>query len=333
MGVDTHAAQGSVGTVGLRVLLANVIAEVGIVVTGGLVRLTGSGLGCPTWPECTDGSLVPVPTQSEGFHKFIEFGNRLLTFALLVAAVAALVVVVRPWLARRFPSLPRVGQGGPVRRPLVWLAAGGLAGIAGQAALGGLTVLLDLHPATVAAHFMLSMVMVALAFILYRRAGEDGDAPVHIIVRRELRWVGVTIVVSSVVVLGLGTLVAGSGPHSGDADAAARFDFDVRMVSWLHADVVMLFLGLAVAFLLGARLTDAPGRVTRAGVLLLAAVGAQGAIGYAQYFAGVPVGLVSVHMLGACLVWIASLNVLLTTRERGVDAAHSLRVDVSDRFA
>jgi cytochrome c oxidase assembly protein subunit 15 len=152
--VRRSASVGAVGVVGRRFLLANLVAEVGIVVTGGLVRLTGSGLGCPTWPECTDGSLVPVATQSQGFHKFIEFGNRLLTFAVLVAAVTALVVVLRPWIARRWPGLPGAGDPGLVRRPLVWLAAAGIAGIAAQATLGGVTVLLDLHPATVAAHFL-----------------------------------------------------------------------------------------------------------------------------------------------------------------------------------
>ena len=306
-----------VGRVGRRFLLANVIAEVGIVVTGGLVRLTGSGLGCPTWPECTDGSLVPVPTQSEGVHKFVEFGNRLLTFAVLVAAVAALVVVLRPWLARRFPQLPAVGAAGVARRPLVWLAVAGILGIFAQAALGGVTVLLDLHPATVAAHFLLSMAMIAVAFVLYWRSGEPGDRPVAVIVRDELRWLAWAIVVLAAVVLVLGTVVTGSGPHSGDADVIARFDLDVRMMSWLHADVVLLFVGLAVAFWLGARLTDAPLRARRAATLLVLACVAQGAIGYSQYFTGVPVGLVSLHMLGACLVWLGSLGVLLSTRRRG----------------
>jgi len=305
-----------VGVVGRRVLLGNVIAEVGIVITGGLVRLTGSGLGCPTWPECTDGSLVPVPAQSEGFHKFIEFGNRLLTFAVLVAAVAALVVVLRPWLARVRPTLPGVGDPAAVRAPLVWLAVGGVAGIVGQAALGGLTVLLDLHPATVASHFLLSMVMIALAFVLYWRSGETGDGPPIVVVQRELRWVAGTIVVLAAIALSLGTLVTGSGPHSGDAEEIARFSLDVRMISWLHADVVLVFLGFSVAFLLGARLTSAPNRVQRAGLLLIAASVAQGAIGYAQYFTGVPVALVSLHMLGACLVWLAALGVWLSTRDR-----------------
>jgi cytochrome c oxidase assembly protein subunit 15 len=313
-------AVGTVGTVGRRILLANVVAEVGIVITGGLVRLTGSGLGCPTWPECTDNSLVPVPTQSEGFHKFIEFGNRLLTFAVLVAAVAALVVVLRPWLAKRFSGVAWLGEPGTVRRPLVWLAVGVNLGIVAQAGLGGITVLLDLNPAVVAAHFLLSMAMIAVSYLLYRRGSDAGDRPVVVVVRQELRWVAYALVVLCVAVLVLGTVVTGSGPHSGDADEIARFGLDVRMVSWLHADMVMLFLGLALAFTLGARLSGAPGHATRAGLALLAACLVQGAIGYTQYFTGVPVPLVSLHMLGACLVWMATLEVLVSTRRRGVDA-------------
>ena len=155
-----------------------------------------------------------------------------------------------------------------MRPPLVWLAVGGVAGIVGQAALGGLTVLLDLHPATVAAHFLLSMVMIALAFVLYWRSGEAGDGPPIVVVRPELRWVAFTIVVLAAIALVLGTLVTGSGPHSGDADEIARFDLDVRMISWLHADVVLVFLGFSVAFLLGARLTNAPEpRATRGAAL------------------------------------------------------------------
>lgn len=308
---------GAVGTVGRRILLANVVAEIGIVVTGGLVRLTGSGLGCPTWPECTDESLVPVATQSEGFHRFIEFGNRLLTFAVLVAAVAALLVVLRPWLAGRLPGARRLGAPGPVRPPLVWLAVAVVLGIVGQAVLGGITVLLDLHPATVAAHFLLSMAMIAVAYLLFRRASDAADRPVTLVVRRELRWVAFALVLLGVAVLVLGTVVTGAGPHSGDADVVARFDLDVRMMSWLHADVVLLFLGLAVAYTLGARLSDAPATAVRAGTALLLASAGQGLIGYTQYFAGVPVSLVSMHMLGACLVWVATLEVLISTRRRG----------------
>jgi cytochrome c oxidase assembly protein subunit 15 len=309
--------QSAIGTVGRRLLLANVVAEVGIVVTGGLVRLTGSGLGCPTWPECTDGSLVPVTGQSEGVHKFIEFGNRLLTFAVLLAAVAALLVVLRPWLARRLPGVPRLGPPGIVRRPLLWLATAVAVGIMGQAILGGITVLLDLHPATVAAHFLLSMAMIAAAYVLFRRASDPGDRPVTVVVRPELRWLAIALVLIGVLVLVLGTVVTGSGPHSGDSEVVTRFDLDVRMISWLHADVVLVFLGLALAFTVGARLAQSPRQVSRAGVALLLASVFQGAVGYTQYFTGVPVPLVSLHMLGACLVWIATLEVLLSTRRRG----------------
>lgn len=308
---------GAVGTIGRRILLANVVAEVGIVVTGGLVRLTGSGLGCPTWPECTDDSLVPVPTQSEGFHKFIEFGNRLLTFAVLVVAVAALIVVLRPWLAKRFSSVGALGEPGAVRRPLVWLAVTVNLGIVAQAVLGGITVLLDLHPAIVAAHFLLSMAMIAVSYLLYRRGSDSADHPVTVVVRPELRWVAFALVVLGFAVLVLGTIVTGSGPHSGDADEIARFGLDVRMISWLHADVVLVFLGLALAFTLGTRLSAAPRHATSAGVALILVSLAQGLIGYAQYFTGVPVPLVSLHMLGACLVWIATLEVMLSTRRRG----------------
>jgi len=304
-----------IGTTGRRILSANVVAEVGIVITGGLVRLTGSGLGCPTWPECTEGSVVPVASQSEGLHKFIEFGNRLLTFAVLAAAVASLLVVLRPFLARRWA---RWGAPGTPRATLVWLASAVLVGIFGQALLGGITVLLDLHPATVAAHFMLSILMIAAAFVLFRRALESADEPRTLTVRVELVWVARAIVGLASIVLVLGTIVTGTGPHSGDADEVVRFGLDPRTMSWLHADAVLVFLGLALAYTLGCSLSNAPRRAKRAGLWLVAACIGQGAIGYLQYFTGLPVALVSAHMLGACLVWIASLNVALSARNRGV---------------
>ena len=311
------AGSNALGPRGRAILLTNVVAEVGIVVTGGLVRLTGSGLGCPTWPECTDGSIVPVAQQAEGLHKFIEFGNRMLTFAVLVTAVSALVLVLRPALAHRLG--PRFGEPGTPRPVLVWLAIGGLVGIFGQAALGGITVLLDLHPATVASHFMLSIVMIALAFLLYRRALEPGDRPMTIVVRRELRVLAQILVGIAVAVLVLGTVVTGTGPHSGDADQIVRFGLDPRTISWLHSDVVLVFVGLVIAYTLGAHLTTAPTAAIRSGYLLLGACTLQGLIGYVQFFTGLPVGLVSLHMLGACLVWLATLNLSLGTRTRGVE--------------
>jgi len=286
-----------------RLLLVNLVAQVGIVVSGGLVRLTGSGLGCPRWPECTDGSLVPIANQPQGFHKLIEFGNRTLTFALVAVAGAALVATV---LAVR-RSQPR-------RWRLVALAGTVVAGIFGQAIIGGLSVLTGLNPLLVGAHLLLSVGIIAAAFVLWHRSGEPGG-PRRVVVRPELRVLAGLLVVLAVTVLVLGTLVSGSGPHSGDADAVHRLPFDPRYISWLHADVVILFVGLSVAFWLGARLTAAaPGVLTRAGWLLTALV-LQAGIGYLQFFTGLPWGLVALHMLGACLVWLATLAVLLSTRE------------------
>ncbi len=306
---------------GRWILIANVVAQVGIVVSGGLVRLTGSGLGCPTWPECTDGSLVPVEAQPEGLLTFIEFGNRMLTLAVLVTALASLLVVLRPVLARRFG--PRWGEPGQSRHSLVLLASAVLIGIFGQALLGGITVLLDLHPAIVAAHFLLSMLMIAAAYTLYRRATESGDQPRVVVVRRELQVLATTIVVAAFIVLVLGTIVTGTGPHSGDADEVVRFGLDPRTISWLHSDAVLAFVGLALAYALGARLTDAPSAARQAGWLLITACVVQGSIGYAQYFSGLPIGLVSLHMLGACLVWLAALNTFFSTRVRGRSPAEA----------
>ncbi len=295
-----------------RILLANLVAQVVIVVSGGLVRLTGSGLGCPQWPECTRGSLVPLSNQPQGFHKFIEFGNRTLTFALVAIAGAALVATV---LAVR--------RNEPRRWRLVVLASLVVAGIFGQAALGGLSVLTGLNPLVVGAHLLLSVGIIAAAFALWHLSGEP-SGPRRVVVRPELRLLAWVLTGLAVAVIVLGTLVSGSGPHSGDADAVHRLPFDPRYIAWLHADVVILFVGLSVAFWLGARLTAAPRDViTRASWLLLVLVG-QAALGYLQFFTGVPWGLVALHMLGACLAWLATLAVLLGTSEPIAKNAGSL---------
>ena len=226
------------------VLLANLVAEVGIVVTGGLVRVTGSGLGCPTWPECVDGSITPTVEQAEGFHKYIEFGNRTLTGVLGILALATVFVVFR-WAARR---------------PMKVAAVLVLAGVVGQAVLGGITVLAGLNPATVAAHFLVSMVLVAASAYLWFARHETAAPRRPLVPPLVGRLAWVTTAVGGVVLL-LGTLVTGSGPHSGDAEEPARLGLDARTISWVHADVVMLFLGLVVATWLAARLTstDHPG--------------------------------------------------------------------------
>jgi cytochrome c oxidase assembly protein subunit 15 len=263
-----------------RVALVNAIANGVIVVTGGAVRLTGSGLGCPTWPRCTGASFVATPELAG--HGVIEFGNRLLTFALTAAAVATVVAVFRS---------PR----SDLRR----LAVLSLLGIPAQALLGGVTVLTGLNPWTVAAHFLLSMVLVAVATILWLRSREPGVG--QPLVRRPLVLLVAGIAAVTAVVLLLGTVVTGSGPHSGDPKAG-RTGFDPELVSQLHADVVFLLLGLTVALLVALYATDSPDRIRRAARDLLIVQLAQGVVGYVQYFTDLPIALVLVHMVGAVLI-------------------------------
>jgi cytochrome c oxidase assembly protein subunit 15 len=292
-----------------RVLLANLVAQVGIVVTGGLVRLTGSGLGCPSWPECVPGSYVPVLRQPQGFHKYIEFSNRMVTLAVLVAAAAALLVTIRstpPGERRR-------------RRGRLLLGAVPLLGVVTQAMLGGLTVLTGLNPATVAAHFLLSMVLIAASSLLLLRVGLARPPTGHL--PRELAWLGRGIAAVLALVLVLGTVVTGSGPHSGDAARPARFGLDPRSVSWVHADVVWLFLGLVVTLVIALRLAGAPTSLRRRAWWLLAATLAQAVIGYTQYFTGLPVPIVSLHLLGASLLVVAVTFAVEPLVSRDVAAA------------
>ena len=152
------------------VFLANLVAQTAIVITGGVVRLTGSGLGCPTWPQCAPGSFTPTSTQPQAWHKYIEFGNRTLTFVLTIAAIASLVGALL-W-ARKLRA-----AGAAPRRPITWLAAVPLIGTVAQAVLGGVTVLTGLNPAIVASHFLLSSVLIAATLVLYWRSREPGDEP------------------------------------------------------------------------------------------------------------------------------------------------------------
>jgi cytochrome c oxidase assembly protein subunit 15 len=315
--VGSSTGNRPVGTGTQRVFFAVVLAQIGIVLTGGLVRLTGSGLGCPTWPQCAPGSYTPTFEQAEGWHSVIEFGNRLLTF---VVGFVVLAGVVAAWRHR------------PRRPALVALAVVQLLGVLGQAVLGGITVLTGLHPATVAAHFLLSMLLIGFAVVLYRRARE-GDAPPQRLVRREVQHLGTTLLVVAALVLAVGTVVTGSGPHSGDAEEPARFGLDPRTVGWVHADLVFLFLGLTVAMMLALRLTDGPRTARRRAAQLLTVILAQGAVGYVQYFTGLPIALVAVHMLGACLVVVTTVGLVLALRERPTAADRAASVDELARTA
>lgn len=281
-----------------RLALASIVANAGIVVTGGAVRLTASGLGCPTWPRCTETTYTP--TAEYAGHGLIEFGNRLLTFLLTAVVLATLVAVFR--------QRPR-------RRGLVHLAGAVLLGIPAQAVLGGITVLTGLNPWTVMAHFLLSMVLIGLAVVLHHRTGE-GDAPASLVVKEPLRRLGQLLLGVVAATLAVGTVVTGSGPHSGDV-AAGRTGLNPGSVSQLHADLVMLLIGLSVALWFALRATEAPTAVLRAAVVLLAVEAGQAAIGWTQYFTSLPVLLVGAHLAGACAVLIAACRLLLRMRDRG----------------
>lgn len=280
------------------VLLLNLVVEVLIVVTGGLVRLTGSGLGCPTWPQCVPGSYTPVPHQAEGWHRYIEFGNRTLTSVVSVAAIATVFAVWR-WAGRRRDLLVPA-----------WVVLGGV-GV--QAVLGGVTVRTGLNPYTVSLHFLVSMLLVAsAAYLVAREPAATGRRP--LVVHPLVEKLGFVTCAVAAVVLALGTVVTGSGPHSGDADEPARYGLDPRMISWLHADTVMLFLGLAVAVWLAARLTGTTAAPARAWLAVLGVTLLQGVVGYTQYFTGLPWGVVLAHMLLACLLVVALTRAMVALR-------------------
>jgi cytochrome c oxidase assembly protein subunit 15 len=269
--------------------------QAGLILTGGAVRLTGSGLGCPTWPECTPGSYTPVPHQAEGqLHAWIEFGNRLLTFGLVAVSLLVLAHVLIT-----------------KRRDLRLLAVGQLLGILGQGVLGGITVLTDLHPLPVACHLLLSIILVAGAVSIYDRREHRAE---KIKVSDRLNSVlSRTHILLAFGVIILGTLVTGSGPHAGD-EQARRFGFDIRSVSIMHADAVIALFGLTLALFVAYRADSLVKK--RIFIFTVIALG-QGLIGYIQYFTGIPEILVAAHLLGAALVWIAAwrIRLAITTGE------------------
>ena len=273
-----------------RISLANLIAQSLIILTGAIVRLTGSGLGCPTWPNCAPGSLIPVAQQVEGFHKYIEFGNRLLTFAVLAISIALFVVALMH-----------------KKRQIILWASLPLIGTLLQAVLGGITVLTGLNPFTVMAHFLLSIILVAISVKIFAYFSEKTyqyKLPKIVdIYLQILTLIGFIVIV-------LGTITTGSGPHSGD-EIAARFNLDVREVAWLHADSVLLFVGLVIGLQVITRLDKDLFYLQTNAKILLAICVIQGFIGYVQWFSSVPWILVSVHVAGAVITWITLVNLSL----------------------
>ncbi|WP_433423114.1 COX15/CtaA family protein [Microtetraspora malaysiensis] len=289
-----------------RWALASIVVNAGITVTGAGVRVSKSGLGCPTWPKCTPDSFVPAQHDGHSaLNMAIEFGNRLLTFLVLAVGVACVLAAVR---------LVREESGGRGRRDLVWLAWLQPAGVLAQGLWGGLVVRTMLNPVTVSVHFLLSIAMIVAAYALFARAGE-GDAPPRRVVHRDIRTLGYVLLGAVGVLLVAGVVVTGTGPHSGD-EAASRFGFDIETVARLHADVVWIVVGLTFALLFALHLTDSPARVRRAALALFGIELAQGVIGYVQYFLAIPALLVLLHVLGASLVWIGTLRIVFLMRTR-----------------
>jgi heme A synthase len=287
-----------------RIALAGVIADAAIMSTGAAVRLSSSGLGCPDWPQCSAADVVASKNAGQTLlNTWIEFANRLLNFPLVIITV---LVFIAAW---------RFRPQGTRRRDLVWLAAIQPAGVFAQAVIGGIVVLTKLSPAAVSVHFLVSASIVAAAVVLQVRCTEGSDPPVTV-VRKDLYVLSGILVAVTAVMLAAGTVVTGTGPLAGHADTP-RYKLPLEGVTQLHADIGWLLAGLAVAIVLGLRMSGAPSRTRRAGWVMLAALGTQGVIGYIQYFTHLPAGLVWVHVTGSVLVWIAVLRLFLFMRDRG----------------
>lgn len=290
-----------------RVTLVALVALAAIVVTGAAVRLTGSGLGCPDWPTCSGGRIV-APLE---YHAMVEFVNRTVTGLVSVAVMLAVL-----------GSLLR----SPRRRDLTWLSLGLVGGVLAQIVLGGLVVLFHLWPPLVMGHFVVSMVLLWNATVLHHRASRPDDAEIRPAVGAEVLAMGRLLVIAAAVAIFLGTVVTGSGPHAGshDGELVERLPFALDAVARLHGISVLVFLALAVVTLRAVHRSGAAPEVGRAGRVLVGAIVVQAAIGYAQYFLGVPPGLVILHIAGSVVVWLAVLRLVL-----GMKVAVATRVAVA----
>jgi heme a synthase len=296
-----------------RLALAGIIADTAIMSTGAAVRLSASGLGCPDWPRCSAADIVASKNAGQTLvNTWIEFGNRLLNFPLVIIAG---LIFIAAW---------RFRPDGKRRRDVVWLAATQPLGVVAQAVIGGIVVLTKLNPAAVSVHFLVSASIVAAAVALHDAVSggrlpetprDRGEASPRA-VRRDLQLISAALVAVTCVMLAAGTVVTGTGPLAGHADTP-RYKLPLEGVTQLHADIGWLMAGLAVALVLGLRLSGAPPRAVRAGWIMLAALGSQGVIGYIQYFTHLPAGLVWVHVTGSVLVWIAVLRLFFAVRDRG----------------
>lgn len=286
-----------------RITRLALLALIFIIITGGAVRLTGSGLGCSDWPTCEENQFVP----DLEYHALVEFVNRAITGVVSLAVALAVLGA----LLRR-----------PRRRDLVWLAFGLVAGVAGQVVLGGLVVWYHLSPWLVIAHFLLSMVLVANAVVLHHRAGLPDEAPRGAgAPARAAGHLTRLLVLVAVLAIFSGTLLTGAGPHGGDADVE-RLQYDIPTLAQLHGGAMVLCAAVALLLWAGAergsfrrRRGHRSAPHAAAARLVVLVIGAQAAIGYLQYFTGVPVLLVGIHIAGAAALWTAVLRLHLAVHE------------------
>ncbi|MEU8685458.1 COX15/CtaA family protein [Streptomyces sp. NPDC048611] len=282
-----------------RAALATVVMAVIIVVTGGAVRLSQSGLGCSTWPKCTPDSLTP--TAAMGINGLIEFGNRMLTY-VLCAVVGLFIIAARARHPRR-RSLTRLGWA------QFWL-------VMSNAVIGGVTVLTGLNPYIVSSHFLAATALLTVAVLSWKRASE-GDEEARDLVARPARQLAWLLVAATGALTVIGTVVTGTGPHAGDAKKVHRIPLDWQEITQLHVDFVYIVVGLSVALWFTLRAVKAPAAPRRMLLELFACIAAQGVIGYIQYFTGLPEIVIGLHMTGSALVWIWVLRVCLSLRDRG----------------
>ncbi|WP_051681561.1 heme A synthase [Cellulomonas sp. HZM] len=295
------------------VLVLNVLVQVLIVATGGAVRLTASGLGCSTWPQCEPGHFTPQLHGETSYHTLVEFGNRTMTFLLTAVAVAVAYVVwtdrSRSLAYRRLGLVPGIG-------------------VIVQAVVGGITVHVDLNPAIVSSHFLLSMALVSASTLLLHRFSE-GDGPPVVVVDHVVRVLAHVLAALLLVVLVLGTITTGAGPHSGDDEVGYRFAVDPLTMAHVHATAVWVFAAVLVAIIVLTRPRGgARSRVHTAALVLAGLVVLQGAIGYVQVATGLPIALVDLHLVGAALLTAGTTRVWLCTRDRSSVAARAEEIPV-----
>ncbi len=272
-----------------KITFIALVALIAIIVTGGAVRLTGSGLGCPDWPTCDEGSLVP----DSNYHAWVEFINRVITGAVAIAVILAV-------LGARYLK--------PKKSNLIWWAGGLVAGVLAQAILGGLVVIYHLTPSLVMAHFLLSMVLIYNAVVLNFKAGVQHQQPVSAPPHKSIiRLTRLASVLCAAIVY-TGTILTGAGPHGGDEDVR-RFELDIPNLARIHSGLVISFFVVMALGWLGLQYyhKNSHQRIWRRGRQLLMIAMSQAFIGYVQYFSDVPEILVGVHIAGAALLWTSML--------------------------